>query len=152
MTTFDGFAAKMQATARSLPEAQRQGIAQGALFVTQTVRHQPGYATRLRGVGAKGAKTSVRYDTLSRGAAAVVYARGPFHLIERDTKPHEITPKRRRGRGRKRAVLTPQGPRARVQHPGTKGRHPFERGVDIARPAVARIMHIEISRTMARRF
>lgn len=151
MTTFNQFADKLHATARALPDAQRSGVAEGALFVTESVRHQPGYATFMRGVGAKGAKVSVRFDVLPRGQAAIVYARGPFHLIERDTKPHEIKPKRR-GRGRKRAVITPYGPRARVEHPGTKGRHPFERGVDIARPAVARIVHTGVTRVIARKF
>lgn len=151
MTTFNGFANKLQLAARALPDAQRKGIAEAALFVTQTVRHQPGYTTRLSGVGAKGAKVSVRYDVLPRGQAAVVYARGPFHFVERDTKPHEIRPKRRGRRG-KRALVTPYGPRARVQHPGTKGRHPFEHGVDIARPAVANIVHVGVTRAVARRF
>lgn len=151
VTTFNGFGDKLRASARALPDAQRSGVAEGALFVTQTIRHQPGYTTFLHGVGAKGAKVSVRYDVLTRGQAAIVYARGPFHLVERDTKPHEIRPKRRGRRG-KRALTTPYGPRARVEHPGTKGRHPFEHGVDIARPAVTRIVHTGITRAISRKF
>lgn len=149
MTTFAEFANKCQKAAPNLREAQKRGLGAGAFVVKQTIQAQPGYANRLRGVGQKGAKLNVRYTVLDK--AAVVFAVGPFHLLERDTKSHRIQPKARR-RGGKRAILTPAGPRAYANHPGTRGKHPFARGVDVARPLVGRAIHAEMSRGLVKAF
>lgn len=55
-------------------------------------------------VGGSGRRSSVTISATPRGAWAVASG----------TKPHAIRPK-----GRRRAVLTPDGPRAQVEHPGT---------------------------------
>jgi hypothetical protein len=87
---------------------------------------------KLRGVGKKGAKVGVRYDVA--GNTALVRATGPFQLIERDTKDHRI-PKMRGSRAKKRVVVIPGvGVRAWANHPGTKGKHPWEKGVIAAVP------------------
>jgi hypothetical protein len=90
-------------------------------------------------VGKKGARIGVRYDLYPKSAK--VYAFGPFHLIESDTAAHRI-PRGTVGRGgRKRANRKPiyipgVGVRAWAMHPGTRGKHPWARGVAIGVPKV----------------
>ena len=93
---------------------------------------------RLRGAGKRGAKLDVGYTVIGAGTSAqsLVYARGPWQLIERDTAAHRI-PREKTGRGRRRyAVIPGVGVRAWAQHPGTKGQHPWRKGVVAARPVV----------------
>lgn len=115
-----------------------------------------------------GAKVGVRYDVKGKkNPTALLRMTGPAQLVERDTKPHTIIP---RSVGRVQGRRTKDNRRAakqnlydalfggtfggggkplalgngrfamRVQHPGTKGKHPFERGVERARPAAERIL------------
>lgn len=130
-----------------LRSAQTTSLARAAFAAKRSIQHQSGYADRLSGVGQRGARLNVRYDIKGHGlnAAALIRATGPFHLLERDTKPHEIRPKGRRsgklaalGFRPPRAISTPYGPRQRVQHPGTTGKHPFEKGVNAALPIIRR--------------
>lgn len=90
---------------------------------------------RLSGVGQRGADLKVR--TVQRAgegdAQAVVYGTGPWHLIERNTRAHLIPSKPGRGRY---AVIPGVGVRAWAHHPGTRGRHPWERGVNASVPAI----------------
>ncbi len=120
---------------------------------------------RLSGVGKSGAKLGVRYNIgkYEGRSKALVFATGPFHLIERNTRPHAI-PKLagsntrttgRKIRAKKGRLFGPafgglsrkaldKKPlklggstyRAHVHHPGTKGKHPWERGVAIAAPKI----------------
>ena len=97
---------------------------------------------RLSGVGKRGAKLGVRYNVAGSGddAKSLIFATGPFHLIERNTKSHRI-PKQRGRRARQRyAVIPGVGVRAYANHPGTKGQHPWEKGVDDAAPAVRKLL------------
>jgi hypothetical protein len=114
-----------------------------------------GSPSRLRGVGKRGARLSVRY-TLTKTAddpAALVFAVGPWQLIERDTRPHQI-PRERRTRsfegvyghavipgGSEAPPHGPRGVRTRVHHPGTKGKKPWARGVEKATPLVTLLFH-----------
>lgn len=125
--------AKMTAELEKLP---RRMVEVAALAVKASVLTQMQAAGvtggKLRGVGKKGAKIGVRYDIL--GDKALVRATGPFHLLERNTKPHRI-PKERGPRARRRVVVIPGvGVRAFAQSPGTKGKHPWEKGVVAAIP------------------
>jgi len=87
---------------------------------------------KLRGVGKKGGRVGVRYDLA--GKTALVRATGPFHLLERDNKDHRI-PKVRGSRARKRVVVIPGvGVRAFANVKGSKGKHPWEKGVAAAVP------------------
>jgi hypothetical protein len=90
---------------------------------------------KLSGVGRKGAKVGVRYDIQGRRNSALVRATGPFQLIERDTKAHRMPRERKTARAKKRVVVIPNvGVRAWAQHPGTKGKHPWAKGVAAAVP------------------
>lgn len=94
---------------------------------------------RLRNVGKKGAALNVVVTSWSApgGAKGIVkpHPAGPWSIIEFDTKAHTI-PKERK-RGRRRAVRMPDGQvRSTVHHPGTKGKHPFEKGAAAAVPLI----------------
>lgn len=130
--------------ADALPNASVRAVEAAGMTVKRSV--QAALASggvsggRLRGVGTKGGRVGVRYDlkTANRANPAVlIRATGQMQLIENDTRPHEITPRARRG---KRALSTPYGPVASVQHPGTHGKRPFEKGVLAAMPLVKREM------------
>jgi hypothetical protein len=107
-------------------------------------------ANRLRGVGKKGARIGVRYDIDQK--KALVRATGPFHLIENDTKAHRI-PKQRGARARTRyAVIPGVGVRAYANHPGTKGKHPWAKGVEAAMPIQRRAQGIALHQSVARAY
>lgn len=145
-----GFAGKLQ-------DAQRRAVGASALHVKKVVGASIAGAVggdmRMSGVGKKGAKVGVRYDVLGfANPTARVYATGPLHLVERSTKPHRI-PKERGARARKRFVVIPGvGVRMWATHPGTRGKHPWERGVAAATPAVPRIFQIEVHRALRETF
>jgi hypothetical protein len=120
-----------------LNAAVKAGVFQAALAVTESVRQELPSSGRLRGVGRRGAKIGVGFNIVgATNPVALVAARGPVHLIERDTAAHQITV---RGRGAA-ALSTPAGPRRSVQHPGTTGQHPFEHGVARAVPVAEEII------------
>jgi hypothetical protein len=130
---------KINALARDAGDMPKTQVSEASLVVKKSV--QTFMPERLRGVGKKGAKLTVRYNegSFDDGAKALVYVLGPAQLVERDTKAHRI-PRDRGRRGRRRyAVIPGVGVRAYAQHPGTKGKHPWQKGVDAAMPIVRRI-------------
>ena len=143
--------------AAGLPEelkrAQGKAIRQGAAFVTREIRGQikiaSGGDNRLSGVGARGARVGARYDV--RGdvnPTAIIKATGPLHLIERNTKSHPIQV-RKRGKKHARALKLSSGDfRSSVLHPGTKGKHPFEKGFEKAKDEPARLFSKAIDDVM----
>lgn len=113
--------------------AEREMVRAAALTVTTAERSAISDATHgsmfLSGVGKKGAKVGASFLMLpSAQPTAVVRATGQLHLLERPTKAHTIVPKRRR------ALATHVGVFARVQSPGTKGKHPWEKGLAVGLP------------------
>lgn len=102
------------------------------------------------GVGKNGAKIGVSFSVTGR--TALVKATGPFPLIESDTKAHRI-PREQGKRGRKRyAVIPGVGVRAFADHPGTKGKHPWRKGVIAAQPAAERANGVALTQAMTRAF
>jgi len=98
---------------------------------------------RLSGVGKRGAKLGVRYNVSnSTEPKSLVFATGPFQLIENNTKAHRIPKERKQRKGARRrlAVIPGVGPRAWAMHPGTKGQHPWAKGVKAAEPEVAALL------------
>lgn len=89
-----------------------------------------------------GGSVGVQDRTLRRGPnpAVMVKAKGPLHLLANPTKPHTIETRRASGSRRQAsgalALRTPYGPRYTVQHPGTRGKDTWHKGVDKARPLV----------------
>jgi hypothetical protein len=139
-----------------------------------------GNSITLSGVGKKGAKIGVRYTIRgTRNPTALVFATGPFHLIERDTKPHVIIGysigRLGKGKGSRskaarhaakqdlyNALFGGQGGRMQIggdewrtgpfNHPGSTGKHPFERGVNAARPNVQRIYRSMVNESIRKSF
>ena len=110
----------------------------------------------LSGVGVKGSRIGTKHVIGTR--TAVVRAVGQWQFIEYDTKPHIITSKGLEGtrKSRQEAVAakrslkikrgakfsrlgTPFGPRFYVKHPGTKGQHPWRKGVANAVPLLPEV-------------
>ncbi|MCA1569785.1 MAG: hypothetical protein LC798_05570 [Chloroflexi bacterium] len=122
--------------AREVAQAKKVAIQKAALGMKRDIEAKLPSSKRLRGVGRKGARVGVRFDM--RGDDAVVKATGPLHLLERDTKAHTIKPKRA-PKGRGGGIVMPDGSvRRSARHPGTKGQHPFERGMEAGRDKAAR--------------
>jgi hypothetical protein len=135
--TVPQFLAKTAKMGHELRTLEHRTVEIAALAVKTSVLGQMQIAGvdngRLRGVGKRGAKIGVRYDFGGR-TTALVRATGPFHLLESDTKTHRI-PKERGARARKRVVVIPGvGVRAFAQSRGTKGKHPWAKGVVAAMP------------------
>lgn len=99
---------------------------------------------RLSGVGKRGAKLGVKYRVSKSGdgAQSQINATGPFQLIERDTRAHSEP---RKHRPRRYNAIPGEGVFSHVEHPGTKGKHPFERGVLAALPACLKFFDLSTS-------
>ncbi len=103
----------------------------------------------LSNVGRTGARVGARVEVLRNGNGAIVEAIGPYQLIERDTRAHPI-PRRRR---KQRVLVIPGiGFRRSVSHPGTRGRHPFERAVKSATPKVTAVYQRQLVLAVAKTF
>lgn len=149
--------------------------------VEANMRAAVGADLRMSGVGKTGAKVGVRYDVKGRtNPTALLRATGPAHLIERDTRAHTIIPKtvgRTQGSRTKGARLaakqnlydalfggTVSGATKplmlgntgrfayRVRHPGTRGKHPFEHGINRAAPVAQRVLATAATRSLAEVF
>lgn len=126
----------MSRVATNLSRETRFAVGKAALLVKTSVQRELGGTKVLRGVGRRGARIGVRYDVKGgQQAAALVRMTGPAHLIERSTRPHTIEPRRRR-RGGQALRLADGSFAASVQHPGTRGKHPWEKGVERSLPLV----------------
>lgn len=107
-------------------------------------------------VGKKGAKVGVRYDTPAPHMV-VVRMTGPAHLLESDTKAHRI-PREKIGRGRVRRANTKKifipgvGVRAYVNHPGTRGKHPWAKGIRLGLPKVNQVAGKVLGQTVGKVF
>jgi hypothetical protein len=156
-------AGRLQQFAAEIEGVTRRGVNESALLVTTSVAaFLGGRSIHLSGVGSSGAKVAVRYDIKgSRNPTAVVYMTGPAQLVERDTRAHTILGRSvgrgAKGRGARQANKqalydalfgSSAGGRMRVagdwrtgpfRHPGTTGKHPFERGVTAVRQRVTDI-------------
>lgn len=154
------FAPKMAAAAVSMKAIAPKAVAAGSLVLTNTVRAEIGRTTRggvLRGVGKSGAKVGVRFDVKGGGTrvAGVVRATGPLHILERDMPAHVMPAPggktklyRLAGAGKGgKGIAVPA-----ISHPGSTGKHPFERGVKAgivpAERAIAKVVTTSIARVL----
>jgi hypothetical protein len=149
------FANKMHRFANELQTAPRTIVGAGALQVKKSVQLQLAAAGagsgRLRGAGRKGARIGVRYELYP--TLAKVFMFGPAHLLESDTKAHRIpraTQGRRGRRNTKLIVIPGVGVRAWARHPGTRGKHPWRKGVNAALPDIGRQSQIHLHNTMVK--
>jgi hypothetical protein len=157
--TVGQFAKEARGFSQTLEKVERESVRASALLVTTAVRRNivavSGGDFRLSGMGRRGARVGARFDEKVTGgkASALVRATGPLQIVEGDTKPHSIGPKKRGPRGRRRALRIPGiGFRNVVKHPGTRGKHPFERGVNESLPKVPAIVQRTVSQAMRKAF
>lgn len=167
------FIKRINARADAVARVPSAGVNAGALLVTESVRASLGSIApglKLSGVRGSG-KIGARFIAGNTGegrATALVVATGPVQLIERDTKAHDVFARaggttvlgldgtldsRRRGvqRGGKKALYGKgfEHPvMGRVHTSGTRGQHPFEKGVEAAKPLVARAMSVALHRAI----
>lgn len=128
MTTPAAFAVKMSRAAAEFRSVDRSVANAAALHVKRHVQATLAVAAprgRLN-VGKRGARIGVRYTLYPSSARVFMF--GPAHLIERDTAPHKI-PRPKGGRGNKPIFIPGIGVRHQVNHPGTKGKHPWRKGL-----------------------
>jgi hypothetical protein len=100
-----------------------------------------------------GGSVGVRQTTIRSGKnpAILMRARGALHLLANPTQRHLIVPRTSKSGKTRRARLanysgsvgsgvhalrTPYGPKYKVNHPGTRGKNTWRKGVDDARPLV----------------
>jgi len=145
-------ASKLIRAGEAVPAAARAGVSQAAFLVKKSVQAELQAAGvnggRLRGVGKKGAKVGVSYTVAgTEHPTALIRATGPMHLIESDTKAHEIKAKKAHA-----INIGGVGPRASAHHPGTRGKHPWAKGVDHAIPLVPEVMFKEQAKSLRRFF
>lgn len=141
-------ARKLANAGSAMDGAARDGVFKAALLVKTSVQQELGGVKRLRGVGKRGANIGVRFDIKGKNATALVRMTGPAQLLERSTRPHEIRPRRK-----KRAInIGGVGPRAYAHHPGTKGKHPWAKGLVRAVPKVPDVVMTEQVRSLRRYF
>lgn len=109
----------------------------------------PAPGSKLRGVGKSGGKWNVRYNV--RGYQTVIGTlryTGAVHLMNNDTRPHTIAPRRRK------ALAFPDGNvrGGPVQHPGTKGKKFFDRAEPVVVEQSGRIIRQEVRSHIGRQF
>jgi hypothetical protein len=145
----------MQRMEREIADAQRKAVERASFELKRGVEKEierVAPSRRLRGVGRKGARIGARFDVKGkRNPAGIVKAFGPLHLIERATDPHDITPKRHRGRrGSARALKVAGVFRSKARHPGTTGKFPFAKGIERGTPAALKELRSAFSAAVKR--
>lgn len=153
MSDLERFAKACRAMATDGPKLERRATNFAALEVKKVllVEMRRAAPNLKLNVGKRGKKIGVSYDAGTTTGTAVIRATGPVQLIESATKPHRIP--RDTARGRRRVVVIPGvGVRASANHPGTRGKHPWAKGVAVAIPLVPKIVDLELNRTLGKHF
>lgn len=138
-------AARMKQVDQATVKGARVTVSKAALDAKTIIA--AGSPSRLRNVGKSGAKLGIRYTIggTATSPSARVKATGPWPIIESDIGPHTIQPKKKRrrsgpGSGRGGGIVVGGVVRRYAHHPGTKGKHPWAKGVEKAAPVVAKEM------------
>ena len=143
----DQLASRLVSGGRAVTPANPRGVEQACLAgkaVMIASASSAGLGSpggKLRGVGKSGGKWNVRYRVTGyQNVVGVLRFTGAVHLMNNDTAPHEISPRR------KKALAFPDGGVRTdpVQHPGTKGKKFFEH----AEPIVVRQSERIITQTV----
>lgn len=168
--TLGDLAVSLSRAPASIRAGQERGVARSAGYVTNVIRddtrRDTGGDSRLSGVGKSGARVGARYRVSGTGAAAKAYIRalGPYQLLERDTAAHFMVPRGWRVSKRYGTAVakgrTPRGPMflagsralkfkggfyTTAEHPGTRGKHTFERAWKRAAPRTTEIFGREVA-------
>lgn len=131
-------AARLEKAGGAIRKAQLQAVKNAALVLKNANR--AGAPARLRNVGRNGAALGVSFRvTGGANPTAVGRATGPWPIIENNTKPHIIVPKRKRAGGGLR--LPDGGIRRSVHHPGTRGKQLFHKSTIAGTPKAVKELH-----------
>lgn len=119
----DSFVRKTRAFAASFPAAERTGIQAAAAAAKKSILATAG----ARGVHAQDRWVSVEQRGGTQRPSALLQLRGArAYWAQKGTKAHTIEPKR------KKAIMTPQGPRASARVRGAKAKPFWRQGVQAA--------------------
>ncbi len=122
-SNIDGFVRRTQKAAAAIPLAERAGVQAAAATAKRTILA----TARARGAKATDYWISVDQRGGNQGPQALVQLRGgPAYWAERGTKAHDVKPKR------KKAIMTPRGPRASAHVRGRKAKPFWQQGVNAA--------------------
>lgn len=125
----DTFVRKLSAVSAAIPAAERAGVQAAAMVAKASILT----SARSRRAKPRSRWVSVDQRGTTQNPAALLQLRGArAYWAERGTKAHDITPRR------KKAILTPAGPRASAHVRGVKAKHFWAPGVQsAAKPAAA---------------
>jgi hypothetical protein len=169
-------AASLSRAPSAIREGQRRGVQKSALKVTTEIRdatrRDTGGDSRLSGVGKSGARLNARYKLYGGdNPTAYITATGPYHLLERDASAHFIIPRgwrvsRRYTNAVRKGKLPADGKvvylggakalkfggrfSMTAEHPGTRGKHTFERAWKRAAPETPKIFQREVMASLKR--
>lgn len=115
-----------------------------AAVVKRSVDEQIGKDAPRRRVAGGRVGVTVVATKIGHDGTALVKATGPLHLLANPTAEHQERARR------KRALRTPYGPRYSVEHPGTKGKDTWHKGVDKARPLVSEAADAAVARAIGK--
>lgn len=168
-STVQQLAAAIESAGTAIAGSQTEALNRAALKLKRSVEASRDRVTgdgRLSGVG--NARLGVRYDIKgSTNPTALLRVTGPWQLIERDTRPAgRVTGKVGRVRGGRRVnrernvriafgargalsgvrpMRTPWGPKSAIQDRGTRGQHPFKKGVEAGtKPALQELRGVVV--------
>lgn len=129
-----------------LEEAHRRAVVGVASHVAKGIRGEIRGATGgdMRLSGARNARIGIKTGYSLGGATPSVSLTptGPLMLIEENTPPHSIRPRS------KKALKIGDRFAARAQHPGTRGKHPWKRGVAKSESTAGRIYDEAVQRAI----
>ncbi len=146
--------AKLATAGQNVEVAARAGLNAGGMIVkTTAVAHLAAAGAgsgRLRGVGKSGGRIGVRYRIVATkdGAAVDIGMTGAAHLLERDTKPHGIEPRKNKTLKFANGDFRPFV----AHHPGTRGKHPWEKSLLVSLPMVPKVMQQTVTASLVRAF
>ena len=180
-------AAKIESIGVAAQQAQHKAVMRASLILKDSINAQLTNAIggdhRMSNLRKRSGQTpptlKVGFDIKGKdNIVSLLYARGPWGLVEYGAMPHTITPRlaalSSTGKGmsratRKRAItqrrldiaygassifagVSPLNlggrHRYRVQHPGTRGKMPFHKGMDKARAQAIQELHTVIKSTV----
>lgn len=132
------FAGKIERLATAMPRAMTVGVETVAYEFKKTALAAA--PRRLSNVGRKGAKLSVVYTVFGKNTPEVraeirAVPPGLWSMVESGTRPHKI-PKRRNAKVLK---FSDGGFAREVQHPGTRGKHPWAKAKSVVGPKAGQI-------------
>lgn len=144
---------KLRRATVAMETAPVVGVRATAKVFVESVRSElanAGVRGRLSGVGRNGAAISVNAKVTPKGrnSEAFISMRGPAQLIENDTAPHEIRPKK----GGRALKLADGNVRRIAHHPGTKGKQPFAKGVQRGMPEATAAFNATVMAALRKAF